>query len=124
MLGWPPLGRVCLSGSLVAARVRGLCTVQVTKSGAVALAEILPIVAHTVEDSGSWIYSESGAALRLGYRDADSPQELRLLLACVPARTTNSLLLLTQPLEVRPDDTGSPSRRVELEANAAVVVKG
>ncbi len=36
----------------------------------------------------------------LGYRHADSLQELRLLLlACVPARTTSSLLLLTQLLE-------------------------
>ncbi len=62
------------------------------------------MVAHTVEDSG----------VTLGYRDADSLQELRLLLACVPARTPSLLLLLTKPLEVRPDDS-----RVELEANAA-----
>jgi hypothetical protein len=46
-------------------------------------------------------------------------QELRLLLACIPARTTSSLLLLTQLLEVRLDGS-----RVELEANAALVVKG
>ena len=46
----------------------------------------LPVVAHTstVEDSG----------VTLGYRDADSLQELRLLLACVPARTPSLLLLL------------------------------
>jgi hypothetical protein len=81
----------------------------------------LPVVAHTVKarDSG----------VTLGYRDADSLQELRLLLACVPARTPSLLrsfllrsgqvLLLTQPLEVRPDDS-----RVELEANAAIVAKG
>ena len=76
----------------------------------------LPIVAHTVEDSG----------VALGYRDAGSLQELRLLLrlACVQlaARTSSSSsssLLLTQLLEVRLDDS-----RVELEANAAVVVKG
>ena len=69
----------------------------------------LPVVAHTVEDSG----------VTLGYRDADSLQELRLLLACIPARTPSLLLLLTKPLEVRPDDS-----RVELEANAAVVVEG
>jgi hypothetical protein len=67
--------------------------------------------AHTVENSG----------VTLGYRDADSLQELRLLLACVPARTPSLLLLLTQPLEVRLDDSLS---RVELEANAALVVKG
>ncbi len=68
-------------------------------------------MAHTVEDPG----------VTLGYRDADSLQELRLLLACitVPARTPSLLLLLTQPLEVRLDDS-----RVEPEANAAVVAKG
>ncbi len=71
--------------------------------------ERLPVVANTVEDLG----------VTLGYRDADSLQELRLLLACVPARTPSLLLLLTQPLEVRLDDS-----RVELEANAAVVAKG
>ncbi len=69
----------------------------------------LPIVAYTVEDSG----------VTLGYRDAGSLQELRLLLACVPAQTTTSLLLLTQLLEVRLDDS-----RVELEANAAIVANG
>ena len=70
----------------------------------------LPIVAHTVEDS----IREN---LTLGYRDADSLQELRLLLACVPTRTPSLLrvLLLTQLLEVRLDDS-----RVELEANAGI----
>ncbi len=67
---------------------------------------IVELVAYTVEDSG----------VTLGYRDADSRQELRLLLACVPAGATTSLLLLTQLLEVRLDDN-----RVELEANAAIV---
>ena len=66
-------------------------------------------MAHTVEDSG----------VTLGYRDADSLQELRLLLACIPARTPSLLLLLTKPLEVRPDDS-----RVELEANARQCRRG
>ncbi len=69
----------------------------------------MDLVAYTVADSG----------VTLGYRNADSLQELRLLLACVPARTTTSLLLLTQLLEVRLDVS-----RVELEANAAIVANG
>ncbi len=74
-------------------------------------------MAHTVVVSG----------VTLGYRDADSLAESRAAgtptSSCVrptPARrTTSLLLLLTQLLEVRPDDS-----RVELEANAAKVVKG
>ncbi len=91
-------------------------------------------VVHSASDPGGlvrWKIASRGAYSRglsrtrelplARYRDADSlqPEELRLLLACVPARTPSLLLLLTQPLEVRPDDS-----RVELEANAAVVAKG
>ena len=76
----PPAGVAavgsCVSGLLVAAKVRGLCTGLT--SGQVWCGGRLPIVdlvAYTVADSG----------VTLGYRDADSLQELRLLLACVPA---------------------------------------
>ncbi len=53
----PPAGAAaigsCMSGSLVAAGVRGLCTVLVTNQ--VWFGDVggrLPIVAHTIEDSG------------------------------------------------------------------------
>jgi hypothetical protein len=91
----------------VAARVRGSCTVLVTKSGA-------------VEDCQSW---------RIQSRTRELPLAIVMLTLC---RNSDFCLRASQPeppasssfsrsrgLEVRPDDS-----RVELEANAAVVVKG
>ncbi len=91
-----------MSGSLVAARVRGLCTVLVTKSGA-------------AEDCQSWriqssCQSRTVSGVTLGYCDADSLQKLRLLLAFVPARTTVTKTTAAVPVHTASSFSRSSSK--------------
>ncbi len=101
------MGRVHVSGSLVVARVRGLCTMLVIESGALA-------------DCQSWRIQSKTRELPLAIamltlcRNSDF-----FLRACQPEPPASGPLLLTRLLEVRLDDS-----RVELEANAAKLVKG
>jgi hypothetical protein len=133
---WGGRHRVVYVWSLVAARVRGLCTDTSSSFNGTgrsvggnlsAIDQVwcghggrLPIVAYIVEDSARGV--------TLGYCDADSLQELRLLpSSCVRPSPNHQQPPPShaappwQPLEVRLDDSDS---RVELEANAAVVAKG